>query len=89
MFIGVYRVIKGVSCNIYWDFSAICKYYRIFPADIAEKPLNHPVNPCIHLQCNVLNLGIRILNFEYMAMNLWILSTEKYNVVIYIISTSE
>ena len=25
--------------------------YREIPADIAEKPLNHPVNPCKHLQC--------------------------------------
>ena len=44
MFTGVYRVIKGFFCNICRDFPAICKYYRFFPADIAEKPLNHPVN---------------------------------------------
>ena len=81
-------MIKGFFCNICRDFSASCKYYRGFSADIAEKPLNHPVNTCKHLQCSVLNLGIRVLNFEYMAMNLWILSTKK-DVVIYIISTSE
>ena len=51
MFTGVYRVIKGVFCNICRDCPAICKYYRVFPADIAEKPLNHPVNPCKHLPC--------------------------------------
>ena len=51
MFTGVYRVIKGFFCNICRDFPAICKYYRVFPADIAEKPLNKPVNPCKHLQC--------------------------------------
>ena len=57
MFTGVYRVIKvfsaisaGKTCNICRDFPAICKYYRVFPADIAEKPLNHPVKPCKHLQ---------------------------------------
>ena len=27
-------------------FSAICKYCRVFPANIAEKPLNHPGNIC-------------------------------------------
>ena len=30
----------------------ICKYYRVFPADIAENPSRVPVNPCKHLQCN-------------------------------------
>ena len=34
----------GKPCNIFRDFPAICKYYRVFPADIAEKPLNHHVN---------------------------------------------
>ena len=38
MFTRVYWVIKGFFCNI-------C---REIPADIAEKPLNHPVNPCKH-----------------------------------------
>ena len=62
MFKGVYRVIKGFFCFIYREnpviftcfpcnLPAICKYYRGFPADIAEKLLNHPVNPCKHLQC--------------------------------------
>ena len=62
MFTGVYRVIKGLFCNICWenpviftDFPcnppAICKYYRVFPADIAENPRRVPVNPSKHLQC--------------------------------------
>ena len=41
------------------DFPAICKYYRGFPADIAENPLNHPVNPCKHLQCSVGYLNMK------------------------------
>ena len=32
--------------NICSDFPANCKYYRVFPADIAENPLNHAVNIC-------------------------------------------
>ena len=62
MFTGIYRVIKEFFCNICREnpmitigfpcnLPAICKYYRVFPADIAEKPLNHPVIPCKHLQC--------------------------------------
>ena len=27
-------------------------HHRVFPADISEKHLDHPVNPCKHLQCN-------------------------------------
>ena len=34
--------------NICRDFPVICKFYGVFPADIAEKPLNYPVNPCEH-----------------------------------------
>ena len=44
MFTGVYWLIKGFSaisagktCNICKDSPAICKYYRVFPADISEK----------------------------------------------------
>ena len=72
MFTGVYRVIRvfsaicaGKTCNICRDFLAICKYYRVFPADIAEKPLNHPINPCKHLQCMV---GIKIYFYWYEAL---------------------
>ena len=51
MFTGVYRVIRvfsAISAVISFQY---CKYYRVFLTDIAEKPLNHPVNPCKHLQC--------------------------------------
>ena len=53
MFTGVYRVI----CNICRDFPAICKYYRVFPADIAEKTLNHPVNICSVVRRKILYLN--------------------------------
>ena len=29
----------------------------VIPADIAKKNLNHPVNPCKHLQCKDLDLA--------------------------------
>ena len=45
------------------DFPAICKYYRVFPADIAEKTLNHPVKPCKQLQCSVMK------KFEHLNQN--------------------
>ena len=56
---GFLQYLQGKSCNIY-RFSLqflqsvriagkICKYYRIFPADIAENPRRVPVNPCKHL----------------------------------------
>ena len=48
---GFAAISAGKTCNIRRDFPAICKYYRVFPADIAEKTLNHPVNHCKHLQC--------------------------------------
>ena len=48
---GKPAIYAGKTCNICRDFPAICKYYRFFPADIAEKPPNHPVNTCKHLQC--------------------------------------
>ena len=65
MFTGIYRDSVGVFCNIcrenpviFTDFPcnppAICKYYRVFPADIAENPHRVPVNPCKHLQCTLL-----------------------------------
>jgi hypothetical protein len=42
-------------CNICRDFPAICKCYRVFPADIAEKPLNiflyrMHIFPCISMK---------------------------------------
>ena len=36
---GVSEIFAGKTCNICRDFPAICKYYRVFPADIAETPL--------------------------------------------------
>ena len=59
---GFLQYMQGKSCNIY-RFSLqflqsvniagkICKYYRIFPADIAENPCRVPVNPIKPLQCN-------------------------------------
>ena len=58
---GFLQYLQGKSCNIY-RFSLqflqsvniagkICKYYRIFPADIAENPCRVPINPCKHLEC--------------------------------------
>ena len=65
----------GKTCNICRYFPAICKYYRVFPADIAEDHLNHPVNPCKHLQCGDHYLPIpaasttgRILSFQTLIM---------------------
>jgi hypothetical protein len=63
MFAGNCRDSAGVFCNIcrekpviFTDFPcnppAICKYYRGFPADIAESPRRVPVNPCKNLQCS-------------------------------------
>ena len=69
---GFLQYLQGKSCNIY-RFSLqylqiaeiagkICKYYRIFPADIAENPCRVPVNPCKHLECiSTRNLYIMIL----------------------------
>ena len=68
---GFLQYLQGKSCNIY-RFSLqflqsvniageICKYYRIFPAYIAENPRRVPVNPCKRLQCGttlLLELGI-------------------------------
>ena len=51
MFTGVYRVIKGVFCNIYRENPVIFTDSKEILANIAENPLNHPVNPCKHLQC--------------------------------------
>ena len=58
---GFLQYLQGKSCNIY-RFSLqylqiaeiagkTCKYYMIFPADIAENPCRVPVNPCKHLEC--------------------------------------
>ena len=59
---GFLQYLQGKSCNIYrlsLEFlqsvniaGKICKYYRIFPADIAENPCKVPVNPCKHLECS-------------------------------------
>ena len=57
MFTGIYRDSAGFFYNIcrenpviFTDFPcnlpAICKYYRVFSADIAEKPIKDPVNIC-------------------------------------------
>ena len=54
MFEGVYKVIKGVFCNICREH-LITKYYRVFVVDIAKKTLNHPANPCGHSQCTARN----------------------------------
>ena len=54
--------LRGVFCKICRENSVIftdcrgiagkiCKYYRVFPADIAWNPCRVPVNPCKHLQC--------------------------------------
>ena len=60
MFTAVYRVIKGFFCNIcrenpaiFTDCREILYHHRVFPADISEKHLDHPVNPCKHLQCTL------------------------------------
>jgi hypothetical protein len=60
---GFLQYLQGKPCNIY-RFSLqylqiaeiagkIFKYYRMFPADIAENPCRVPVNPCKHLQCSI------------------------------------
>ena len=57
MFTGIYRDSAGVFLNvcrenpvIFTDCreiaGKICKYYRIFHADIAENPCRVPVNIC-------------------------------------------
>ena len=48
---GVSAISARKTCNICRDFPTICKYYRVFPADIAEIPSNHPVILHKHLQC--------------------------------------
>ena len=53
MFTKVYRVINGVFCNICRENPVIFTDCWEIPADIAEKHLNHIVNPCKHLQCMV------------------------------------
>jgi hypothetical protein len=35
-------IFTDFHCNL----PAICKYYRVFFADIAEKPIKDPVNIC-------------------------------------------
>ena len=51
MFTGYYGVLRADFCNIYRENPVIFTDCREIPADIAEKPLNHPVNPYKHLQC--------------------------------------
>ena len=59
---GFTGTLLGVFCNIcrespviFTDCSGIagkiCKYYRVFSADIAENTCRVPANPCKHLQC--------------------------------------
>ena len=63
---NVYRNLQGlcggVVCNICREnpviftdcrgiAGKICKYYRVFLANIAENPRRVPVNTCKHLQC--------------------------------------
>ena len=38
---------------IFTDCREILYHHRVFPADISEKHLDHPVNPCKHLQCTL------------------------------------
>ena len=59
---GFTAISAGKTYNICRDFPANCKYYRVFPADIADKTLNLPVNPCKHLQCLVPCLSEQIMN---------------------------
>ena len=60
MFTGIYRDSAGVFCNICREKPVIFTDCREIPADIAgfpcrycRKNLNHPVNPCKHLQCRI------------------------------------
>ena len=74
---GFSAISAGKTCNICRDFPAICKYYRVFPADIAEKTLNHPVNPCKHLQCTPqIKLDFKNTNLNYLY-RIWGLSGKK------------
>ena len=51
-FLGqVSAISAGKTCNICRDFPAICKYYRVFPVNIAEIRSKNPVISCKHLQC--------------------------------------
>ena len=40
---GFSAIYAGKTCNICRDFPGICKYYRVFLADIEENP---PLSPC-------------------------------------------
>ena len=48
-----FDILWKYTANNYRRASYSVQTNRVFPADIAEKPLNHPVNPCKHLQCNL------------------------------------
>ena len=80
---GFLQYLQGKSCNIY-RFSLqylqiaeiagkICKYYRIFPADIAENPWRVPVNPCKHLQCTIISLNAQPLVQIFNGIYCWLL----------------
>ena len=87
---GFLQYLQGKSCNIY-RFSLqysqiadiagkICKYYRIFPADIAENPCRVPVNPCKHLQCTIENnFGLLVCAGLVLGFKMWQLSTIENN----------
>ena len=72
---GFLQYLQGKSCNIY-IFSLqflqfvniagkICKYYRIFHADIAENPCRVPVNPWKHLECSTFDESF----FKFKCLN--------------------
>ena len=84
MFTGVYRVFNRFFCNICREnpviftdcrefAGKICKYYRVFPADIAEKLKNHPVNPCKHLQCNSIQITALTACITLKTQPFWLL----------------
>ena len=56
-FTGWLRVFSAISAGKTLSYLQIAgkslQILEIFPAHIAEKPLNHPVNPCKHLQCTM------------------------------------
>ncbi len=63
-FLGrVSAISAGKTCNICRDFPAICKYYRVFPVNIAEICPKNPVISCKHLQCRFCS------HFHYLMAN--------------------
>ena len=72
---GFSAIYARKTCNICRDFPAICKYYRVFPAD---KPLNHPVNPCKHLQCSH---KITATELSTGSLDIWISRLNSSNLI--------